>query len=59
MDVDNIQIGDWGRDFEPDLSDFNEAILYEEVVRTIKELYGVWNVIDSTDMIVDEIFFYD
>lgn len=61
MDVDNIQIGDWGRDFEPDLSDFNEAILYDDrgVVRRIKELYGVWNVIDSMDMVVEEIFFYD
>ena len=61
MDVDNIQIGDWGRDFEPDLDDFNQAILYDDrdIVRTIKELYGVWNVIDSTDMIVEEIFFYD
>jgi hypothetical protein len=61
MDVDNIQIGDWGRDYEPDLEDFNQAILYDDrdIVRTIKELYGVWNVIDSTDMIVEEIFFYD
>jgi hypothetical protein len=61
MDVDNIQIGDWGRDFEPDLDDFNQTILYgnRDIVREIKELYGVWNVIGSTDMIVDDIFFYD
>ena len=58
----NIKIDDWDKEHEPTLDDFNTNILYKDrdiATENIRELFPIYNFLRSTDIVYNDIFFYD